>query len=146
MSSAEDKPQATTAARFEPTLTLEGLRGRIAAFADERDWNKHHTPRNLLLAMTGEVGELCECFQWRGDDGQHPDTWTAADREHLGEELSDVLIYLIRLADRCNVDLPAAALDKIKKNAIKYPAAQVQGSALKYTAYATDAPRSNADN
>ncbi|OQR97769.1 XTP3-transactivated protein [Thraustotheca clavata] len=129
------------AERFEKTLTLEDLRKKIAAFADERNWNQYHTPRNLLLAMTGEVGELCECFQWRGDNDQNPDAWTAAEREHLGEELSDVLIYLIRLADKCNVDLPAAALDKIKKNAIKYPAAvcivQVQGSSLKYTTYET---------
>ncbi|OQR93448.1 XTP3-transactivated A protein [Achlya hypogyna] len=133
---SEQQPQPKEQ-RFEPTLTLEGLRHKIADFADERNWNQYHTPRNLLLAMTGEVGELCECFQWRNDEGQNPDTWTAADREHLGEELSDVLIYLIRLADRCNVDLSAAALDKIKKNAIKYPAAKVHGSSLKYTAYAT---------
>ncbi|ETV92169.1 hypothetical protein H310_13416 [Aphanomyces invadans] len=124
-----------TPPRFEETLTLERLREKIEHFADERDWHKFHTPRNLLLAMTGEVGEVCECFQWRNDDGQDVDTWTAEDKEHLGEELSDVLIYLVRLADRCNIDLPTAALRKMEKNAIKYPAKLAKGSSLKYTAY-----------
>ncbi|CAK4637219.1 hypothetical protein LEN26_014275 [Aphanomyces euteiches] len=85
--------------------------------------------------MTGEVGEVCECFQWRGDHDQDVDKWSAEDKEHLGEELSDVLIYLIRLADRCNVDLPAAALRKIEKNAVKYPVDLAKGSSKKYTEY-----------
>ncbi|KAF0725614.1 hypothetical protein Ae201684_015947 [Aphanomyces euteiches] len=117
---------------FEETLTLESLRAKIAAFSEARNWIDGHTPRNLLLAMTGEVGEVCECFQWRGDHDQDVDKWSAEDNEHLGEELSDVLIYLIRLADRCNVDLPTAALRKIEKNAVKYPA---KGSSKKYTEY-----------
>lgn len=61
--------------------------------------------------------------------------WSEADREHLGQELSDVLIYLIRLADRCHVDLPAAALNKLALNAKKYPAGKVRGSSQKYTHY-----------
>ncbi|RLN50283.1 hypothetical protein BBJ29_003531, partial [Phytophthora kernoviae] len=114
-------------AKFEETMTLESLRKRIADFADERDWNEvlyqcdFHTPRNLLLALTGEVGELCEIFQWKGECKTVTD-WSAKDKEHLGEELSDVLIYLVRLADKCDVDLPAALNDKIIKNGRKYPA------------------------
>ncbi|CAK4096681.1 unnamed protein product [Aphanomyces euteiches] len=127
---ADDKPT-----RFEETLTFESLRAKVAHFAEEREWTKFHTPRNLLLAMTGEVGEVCECFQWRGDHDQDVDKWSAEDKEHLGEELSDVLIYLIRLADRCNVDLPAAALRKIEKNAVKYPVDLAKGSSKKYTEY-----------
>jgi dCTP diphosphatase len=97
----------------------------------------------LVLALSGEMGELCECFQWKGDhisvDGvrlfdllparrnsrvlwQFSTDWSASEREHLGEELSDVAIYLIRLADRCNIDLASAIQDKIVKNALKYPA------------------------
>ncbi|KAF0702801.1 Aste57867_7751 [Aphanomyces stellatus] len=135
MSTPPPPPPPSSAAKFEASLTLEDLRGKIARFADERDWNKFHTPRNLLLAMTGEVGEVAECFQWRGDHDQDVDKWSAEDKEHLGEELSDVLIYLVRLADKCNVDLPTAALRKIEKNAVKYPVDKVQGSSLKYTAY-----------
>ncbi|KAG7386336.1 dCTP pyrophosphatase 1 [Phytophthora pseudosyringae] len=121
-------------AKFEETMTLESLRKRIADFADERDWNQFHTPRNLLLALNGEVGELCEIFQWKGEVKNTAD-WSARDKEHLGEEISDVLIYLVRLADKCDVNLPAALNDKIAKNARKYPADLVKGSSKKYNEY-----------
>ncbi|KAI9983155.1 hypothetical protein PInf_007082 [Phytophthora infestans] len=115
-------------------MTLESLRKRIADFADERDWNEFHTPRNLLLALNGEVGELCEIFQWKGEVKSTAD-WSPRDKEHLGEEISDVLIYLVRLADKCDVNLPAALNDKIAKNARKYPAELVRGSSKKYNEY-----------
>lgn len=121
-------------AKFEETMTLESLRKRIADFADERDWNEFHTPRNLLLALNGEVGELCEIFQWKGEVKSTAD-WSAREKEHLGEEISDVLIYLVRLADKCDVNLPAALNDKIAKNARKYPADLVRGSSKKYNEY-----------
>ncbi|KAG6622758.1 XTP3-transactivated protein [Phytophthora cinnamomi] len=121
-------------AKFEETMTLESLRKRIADFADERDWNQFHTPRNLLLALNGEVGELCEIFQWKGEVKNTAD-WSAREKEHLGEEISDVLIYLVRLADKCDVNLPAALNDKIAKNARKYPAELVRGSSKKYNEY-----------
>lgn len=123
---------------FDEAVTLEDLRARLAAFAAERDWDQFHQPRNLVLALVGEVGELAELFQWRGDHGAPPGLagWSDADHVHLGEELSDVLLYLLRLADRCGVDLPTAALRKLKKNAEKYPAAEARGSSAKYTAYA----------
>jgi dCTP diphosphatase len=125
---------------FRTDVTLEDLRVRLADFANDRDWNQYHTPRNLLLAMVGEVGELSEIFQWRGDAGCAPGLpgWKSADREHLGEEMSDVLLYLLRLADRCEVDLGRAVLRKLRKNAEKYPAAKVRGSSRKYTEYAAD--------
>jgi len=69
----------------------------------------------------GEVGELSEIFQWRGEVAKGLPNWDESDKEHLGEELSDVLLYLIRLADICGIDLGDAALKKIVKNAIKYP-------------------------
>jgi dCTP diphosphatase len=113
-------------------VTLEDLRARMAAFVHERDWNRFHQPRNVLLALVGEVGELAEIFQWRGEVpvGLGP-SWTAADARHLGEELSDVLLYLLRLSDLCAVDLPAAALSKIEKNAAKYPIHLARGSSDK---------------
>ena len=122
---------------------MEGLRARVARFAAERDWDQFHSPRNLLLALTGEVGELCELFQWRGDAGDagdprhsaQPQHWTPEDRERLGEELSDVLLYLLRLADRCDVDLSAAALRKLALNAAKYPVSLVRGRSEKYDEY-----------
>ncbi|CAI5738184.1 unnamed protein product [Peronospora destructor] len=120
--------------KFEETMTLEALRKRVADFADERDWNQVHTPRNLLLALNSEVGELCKIFQWKGE-AKNTEDWSARDKEHLGEEISDVLIYLVRLADKCDVDLPAVLNDKIAKNARKYPAELIRGSSKKYNEY-----------
>ena len=79
------------------------------------------------------MGELSECFQWKGEE---TDGWTEEEeRQHLGEELSDVLIYLVRLADKCNVDLPVAVTRKIELNEQKYPANVVNGSSKKYSEY-----------
>jgi len=116
---------------------LGRLREQLRAFAVARDWDQFHTPRNICLALVGEVGELAECFQWKGDGGAASGLldWPADKKTHLGEELADVLLYLVRLADKCGVDLPAAAERKIQRNAAKYPAALVKGSAKKYNEY-----------
>ncbi|KAK4856528.1 hypothetical protein QYF36_018485 [Acer negundo] len=76
-------------------ISLKDLSKILEDFAKARDWEKHHSPRNLLLAMVGEVGELSEIFQWRGEVEKGLPNWEEADKEHLGEELSDVLLYLI---------------------------------------------------
>ncbi|KAJ4824376.1 hypothetical protein Tsubulata_034885 [Turnera subulata] len=102
-------------------IGLRDLAKKLEEFAKARDWEKYHSPRNLLLAMVGEVGELSEIFQWRGEVDKGLPNWEEEDKEHLGEELSDVLLYLIRLADICGIDLGDAAIKKIVKNAIKYP-------------------------
>ncbi|CAM8887417.1 unnamed protein product [Rhodiola kirilowii] len=103
-------------------VSLKDLSSKLDEFTNARDWEKYHSPRNLLLAMVGEVGELSEIFQWRGEVERGLPDWKESDKEHLGEELSDVLLYLIRLADVCGVDLGDAAIRKIVKNGIKYPA------------------------
>ncbi|RRT48840.1 hypothetical protein B296_00013379 [Ensete ventricosum] len=105
-----------------PDVSLKELSRKLEEFALERDWMQFHSPRNLLLAVVGEVGELAEIFMWRGEVAKGLPNWEESDKEHLGEELSDVLLYLIRLSDICGVDLGEAALKKIVKNAIKYPA------------------------
>ncbi|KAF8401938.1 hypothetical protein HHK36_012889 [Tetracentron sinense] len=101
--------------------SLKDLSKKLEEFAKARDWEQYHSPRNLLLAMVGEVGELAEIFQWRGEVTRGLPDWKESDKEHLGEELSDVLLYLIRLADICDIDLGDATNKKIVKNAIKYP-------------------------
>ncbi|WOL00947.1 hypothetical protein Cni_G09660 [Canna indica] len=106
----------------EQGVTLESLRKKMADFARERDWDQFHSPRNLLLALVGEVGELSEIFQWRGEVPKGLPGWKEEEKEHLGEELSDVLLYLVRLSDMCGVDLGKAALRKLELNAVKYPA------------------------
>uniref|UniRef100_A0A453CI71 dCTP pyrophosphatase 1 n=1 Tax=Aegilops tauschii subsp. strangulata TaxID=200361 RepID=A0A453CI71_AEGTS len=74
-----------------------------------------------MLRSVGEVGELSELFMWKGEVQKGLPGWEEREKEHLGEELSDVLLYLIRLSDMCGVDLGDAALKKIVKNAVKYP-------------------------
>lgn len=75
----------------------------------------------VMIPQVGEVGELSEIFQWRGEVPKGLPDWKEEDKVHLGEELSDVLLYLVRLSDMCGVDLGKAALRKVELNAIKYP-------------------------
>lgn len=80
----------------------------------------------------GEVGELSEIFQWKGEVERGIPDWKEEEKVHLGEELSDVLLYLVRLSDVCGIDLGEAALRKMERNAIKYPANICKGSSQKY--------------
>ncbi|KAJ9568201.1 hypothetical protein OSB04_004167 [Centaurea solstitialis] len=102
-------------------VSLEELRDKLAEFAKVRNWDQYHSPRNLLLALVGEVGELSEIFQWKGEVERGLPNWSSDDKKHLEEEISDVLLYLVQLADVCGLDLGQAALSKIVKNAQKYP-------------------------
>jgi len=110
--------------------SLDELRQRLRAFAAERDWEQFHSPKNLAMALIVEAGELVEHFQWLT---QAQSLALAPDkRELVAQELADVLIYLVRLADRLDVDLLAAAERKLALNAEKYPAERARGSARKY--------------
>lgn len=112
---------------------LPSLTEAIRRFSDERDWGQFHTPRNLLLALVGEVGELAEQFQWRTDEEVEALLADAGRRTAVEEELADILYYLLRIADIANIDLSDALVEKLKVNAKKYPADKVRGSATKYT-------------
>ncbi|HXU94378.1 MAG TPA: nucleotide pyrophosphohydrolase [Gallionella sp.] len=105
------------------------LRDRLRAFAAERDWEQFHSPKNLSMALMVEVAELMEHFQWL-TEAQSADL-CAEDKQAVSEELADILLYLVRLSDRLGVDLKVAAERKLEKNAAKYPAEQVRGSAKK---------------
>ena len=107
--------------------TLDELAARLAEFARERDWDQFHSPKNLAMALAGEAGEVLEHFQWLTET-QSRDL-PADIRDAVALELADVLLYLVRLADKVGVDLPAAAARKIELNATKYPADEVRGSA-----------------
>ena len=117
------------------SLDVEALRLRIADFARERDWDQFHTPRNILLALVGEVGELAECFQWKSEVARGLPEFSDNERTHVGEELADVLIYTVRLADVCGISLNDCVPRKVALNAKKYPADQARGRSDKYTAY-----------
>ncbi|XP_064459970.1 dCTP pyrophosphatase 1-like [Ornithodoros turicata] len=133
--SKQTKSTVATEFRFSSELSLEAIRQKQADFSRQRNWDQYHSPRNVLLAMVAEVGEIAECFQWKGEVKKGLPDWTEEERTHLGEELSDVLVYLIRLADRCEIDLPSAVLRKIELNSNKYPASKVYGKSDKYTEY-----------
>ena len=111
--------------------SLDELRAKVNAFVRERDWDQFHSPKNLVMALTGEIGELNEIFQWVSET----DSWQVAQSpetaQHVREELADVLMYLVRLSSVLGVDLNAAVVDKLAKNALKYPADQVRGSSKK---------------
>jgi NTP pyrophosphatase (non-canonical NTP hydrolase) len=110
--------------------TLQQLAARLAEFARERDWDQYHSPKNLAMALAGEVGELLEHFQWL-TEAQSRDLPVEA-KDAVALEMADVLLYLVRLADQLGIDLATAAERKIALNAEKYPAEQFRGSARKY--------------
>lgn len=112
-------------------MDLEALRQRLRDFADEREWDQFHSVRNLLLALVGEIGEVSELLQWVSDDVVE-EFLSAGGRERLGEELADVLLYVVRLADKSGVNLSAALEAKLESNAAKYPVERSKGSAKKY--------------
>jgi NTP pyrophosphatase (non-canonical NTP hydrolase) len=116
-----------------PFERLTDVRDELRRFAAERDWNQFHTPKNLAMALIVEAAEVVEHFQWRTAD--ESDAFSAEERTAVGAELADVLFYLVRLADRLDIDLAAAARAKIAVNEAKYPAARVRGSARKYSDY-----------
>ncbi|RTL34662.1 MAG: nucleotide pyrophosphohydrolase [Burkholderiales bacterium] len=100
-------------------MDISALQRRLRQFAADRDWQPYQTPKNLAMAMTVEAAELLEIFQWLTPEqsGQLSDD----QRQHLGEELSDVLLYLLQIADHSGVDLEAAVERKLALNAIKHP-------------------------
>lgn len=113
--------------------SVDELRESIRAFTEERDWAQYHTPKNLAMALIAEAAEIVEIFQWLtpGDSGK----LQGAKLQHLREEIGDVLIYLVSLADRCGIDPLEAAFEKIRINAGKYPPEKVRGRSEKYTEY-----------
>ncbi len=106
------------------------LRDALRAFAAERDWDQFHSPRNLATALAVEAAELLEPFQWL-DDAQSR-TPSPETRAAVEEEMADVLLYLVRLADRLDVDLEQAARAKLERNALKYPVEKARGTSRKY--------------
>ncbi len=102
-------------------IDTTGLQSAIEDFARPRNWDQFHSPKNLAMALTGEVGELVEIFQWLTEAQSREAMADPARAVHIHEELADVTIYLVRLASVLGVDLDAAVRDKLAKNAQKYP-------------------------
>ncbi|WP_298232260.1 nucleotide pyrophosphohydrolase [uncultured Azohydromonas sp.] len=111
-----------TAPMLQRLLDVTALEAALQRFADARDWNGFHTPRNLVLALTGEVGELAELFQWLTDEQAARIAQEPATARAVRDELADVLMYLVRLSTVLGVDLDAAVREKFIANGVKYPA------------------------
>ncbi len=114
----------------ETSQGLSQLRDALRQFAAERDWDQFHSPKNLASALAVEAAELLERFQWLTEDQSR--ALSADDLARVREEMADVLNYLVRLADKLDVDLLEAARAKIVVNAAKYPVEKSRGSAKKY--------------
>ena len=115
---------------------IEELKIRLRQFADERDWDQFHSPKNLSMALIAEAAELIEHFQWLTEAQSYSLSENKLSEVEL--ELADIFLYLVRLADKLDVDLTKAAVKKIKINEQKYPAHKVRGKSDKYTAYRDD--------
>lgn len=114
-----------------PIASLTELREHVRTFAEARAWERYHTPKNLAMALAVEAAELLEPFQWL--TAEESTALDGTQREAVRQEIADVLIYLTRLADLLDIDLLAAAADKLALNARRYPVGKAHGNALKYT-------------
>jgi dCTP diphosphatase len=107
------------------------LRDLLRQFAADRDWDQFHSPKNLASALAVEAAELLEPFQWLTEEQSR--TLTLKQAADVRKEIADVFIYLVRLADKLDVDLVAAAWEKVAENASKYPVSKSMGTSRKYT-------------
>ncbi len=106
----------------ERLIDIAALESALEVFAQERNWEQYHSPKNLAMALTGEVGELVEIFQWLTEDQSRTVADDPRTARAVRDELADVLLYLVRLSSSLGVDLNEAVVSKIAANAKKYPA------------------------
>ncbi|RXJ84899.1 nucleotide pyrophosphohydrolase [Arcobacter sp. CECT 8985] len=111
-------------------MNIEKIYQDIKEFSKQRDWDKHHNPKNLAMALSVETAELVEIFQWL--DLEESKSLNGSKKIHLKEEIADVAIYLLRICMSYDIDLEEAIFEKMKKNEIKYPLYDEQGNKIKY--------------
>jgi len=109
---------------------FDSIKEAVRRFTAEREWQQFHSPKNLSMALAGEAGELVAVFQWLTEDASR--SLTPQQRQQATDEIADVQLYLVALADQLGIDIPSAVQAKMRKNAAKYPASQFRGSARKY--------------
>ena len=112
-----------------PPDSLSDLQHRMREFAQERDWEQFHDPKSLILALVGEVGELAELFQWLPADKSADLANQSPLQQRVGEEMADILLYLVRLADVAGIDLATATETKFASVKERFPVDQVKGDA-----------------
>jgi dCTP diphosphatase len=114
-----------------PKTTIEELTKLALSFREDRDWKQFHNPKDVALSMSLEVAELVEIMQWR--NGPELQKHLAENQQHVGQELSDVLYWVLVLAHDLKIDLGEAFREKLEHNAAKYPVEKAKGLARKYT-------------
>jgi NTP pyrophosphatase (non-canonical NTP hydrolase) len=117
----------------DATTTIHELKGRVLAFAQERDWEQFHAPKNLSMALAAEAGELMEHFLWSTPEASRAVMDDPAKRAKIAEELADVVIYALEFANVTGLDVAAAIEAKMAANGAKYPVEKAKGRADKYT-------------
>ncbi|MET3052236.1 nucleotide pyrophosphohydrolase [Pseudomonas alkylphenolica] len=115
-----------------PLVDVTQLAEALERFASDRNWAQFHSPKNLVMALSGEVGELNEIFQWMNEDASKDAARAPETAQAVKDELADVLMYLVRLASVLGVDLNAAARQKLQLNGEKYPVEKARNSSKKY--------------
>jgi NTP pyrophosphatase (non-canonical NTP hydrolase) len=110
---------------------FKDLTNRNLEFIAERDWKKFHTPKDMALGLSLEAAEVLEHFQWR--DGKDLEDYIIQNKHDIGEELADVLNWVLLIAHDFNIDIYQAAKDKVEKNKLKYPVDKFKGSAGKHS-------------
>jgi NTP pyrophosphatase (non-canonical NTP hydrolase) len=126
-------PETAAVTPDDASTTLAELKGRVDAFARERDWMQFHSPKNLSMALAAEAAELMEHFLWEDAEASHSRVQQADKRPQIAEELADVMIYALEFANVAGIDLAEAITSKMQQNARKYPVEKARGSCLKYT-------------
>jgi len=116
-------------------MNIKELQDKLQRFTDERDWDQFHTPKNLVMALSGEVGELTEIFQWLTEEQSKAIVADVEKMKQVEEEIADIQVYVLRLAHKLGVDIERAVEKKMRKNAEKYPVHLAKGNAKKYTEY-----------
>ena len=127
------KPVKRSQARRQPAVTLADLVAAVCRLRDERDWAQFHTPKNLAAATAIEAAELQERFLWKTDAEVERDLADAAKRAGVADEIADVVMFAMLLADRLGIDLAEAVAAKLSANEQKYPVKLARGNARKYT-------------
>ena len=117
-------------------MHVKKIQKKLSDFADERDWDQFHNPKNLAMALSVEASELVEIFQWLTPE-QAEEIMDSSQSDHVKEEVADVMIYLLRLADKLDIDLESIVNDKIVQNGKKYPVNLSKGNADKSTSFSS---------
>ncbi len=115
--------------------TIEEMKKELIEFINERDWDQFHKPKDVSMALAGEVGEILEIFQWKSEEQIKEILSNPEKKEALRDEIADVFAYTLDLARVCDVDIAKAYENKMNKNRVKYPADKVKGKNHKYTHY-----------